>query len=157
MTFVAKEAKKLNASQNLYNIPSWWNNLFRDEQIICIGQANLASRLYAKEFTFYKISSIRYTTYQKLANSNGNTFSFIPHVCYFSYHPSIAASEARNLTAPFSTKMRGRKHSLVTSTSVSFKFVVETIRHYYCMLVKSFIWLTRVWFHPMFRSRVKYF
>ena len=37
--------------------------------------------------------------------------SIIPHVCYFSYHPSIAASEARSLTTLFSTKMRGRKHS----------------------------------------------
>ena len=44
------------------------------------------------------------------------------------------------------------------STYLSFKFLVETIRHhYYCMLVKSFIWLTRVWFHHMFRSRVEYF
>ena len=51
------------------------------------------------------------TDYQKLANSNGNTFSFIPHVCYFSYHPSIAASEARSLTTLFFTKMRGWKHS----------------------------------------------
>ena len=49
------------------------------------------------------------TDYQKLANSNGNTFSFIPHVCYFSYHPSIAASEARSLTTLFSTKMRGEE------------------------------------------------
>ena len=48
---------------------------------------------------------------QKLRNSNGNSFSFIPHVCYFSYHPSITASEAQSLTALFSTKMRGRKHS----------------------------------------------
>ena len=45
-----------------------------------------------------------------------------------------------------------------TSTYLSFKFVVETIRHhYYCMLVKSFIWLTRVWFHRMFWSRVEFF
>ena len=51
------------------------------------------------------------TIHQKLRNSNGNTFSFIPHVCYFSYHPSIAASEARSLTTLFSTKMRERKHT----------------------------------------------
>ena len=44
-------------------------------------------------------------------NSNGNTFSFILCVCYFSYPPSIAALEARNLTTLFSTKMRGRGHS----------------------------------------------
>ena len=74
-------------------------------------QADSASRLYANEFSFDKSSSIKQTIYQKLANSNGNTFSFIPHVCYFSYHPSIAASETRSLTTLFSTKMRGRKHS----------------------------------------------
>ena len=44
--------------------------------------------------------------YQKLHNSNGNTFSFIPNVSYFSYHPSIAASEAWSLTTLFSTKIR---------------------------------------------------
>ena len=33
-----------------------------------------------------------------MGNSNGNTFSFIPHVCYFSYHPWIAASKGRSLT-----------------------------------------------------------
>ena len=41
-----------------------------------------------------------------MANSNGNTFSFIPHLWYFSYHLSIAASEARSLTTLFSTEMR---------------------------------------------------
>ena len=45
--------------------------------------------------------------YQKLRNSKGNTFSFIPHVCYSSYLPWIAASEGRNLTTLFSTKMKG--------------------------------------------------
>ena len=66
---------------------------------------------YAKEFIFDKSSRIKQTIYQKLANSNGNTFNFIPHVCYFSRHPSIAASETRTLTTLFSTKMRERKHS----------------------------------------------
>ena len=42
-------------------------------------------------------------------NSNGNTFSFIPHVCYFSYHLSTAAFEGRTLTTLFSTKMRGKE------------------------------------------------
>ena len=55
------------------------------------------------------------TDYQKLANSNGNTFSFIPHVCYFSYHPSIA-SETRSLTTFFSTKMKGEEPVSRTST-----------------------------------------
>ena len=40
---------------------------------------------------------------------NGNTFSFIPHVCYFSYYLSIASSEAWSLKALFSTKMRGEE------------------------------------------------
>ena len=70
-------------------------------------QADSASRLYAMEFTFDKSSSIN--SYQKLANSNGNTFSFMPRVCYFSYHPSTAASKTRSLTTLFSTKMRGEQ------------------------------------------------
>ena len=57
-----------------------------------------SSRLYAKEFTFDKRSCIKYAIYQKLRNSNGNTFSFIPYVCCFSYHSCIAASEGRSLT-----------------------------------------------------------
>ena len=44
--------------------------------------------------------------YQKFCNSNGNTFSFIPRVCYFSHLLWIAASEGRSLTTLFSTKMR---------------------------------------------------
>ena len=59
-TFVVKEAKQtVNASQDQYNIPSWWNNLFQDKQIICLCQADSACRLYAKEFTFDKSSSIK--------------------------------------------------------------------------------------------------
>ena len=92
---------------------------------------------YAKEYNFDKSSSIKLNVYQ---NCDGNTFSFILHVCYFSYHPSIAGSEARSLTTLFSTKMRGEEAVPRTSTSLSFKFVVEIIRyHYYCMLEKSFI------------------
>ena len=45
----------------------------------------MSNRLYAKEFTFDESSLIKQTIYQKLHNSNGNTFSFIPHVYYFSY------------------------------------------------------------------------
>ena len=44
-----------------------------------------------------------------------------------------------------------------TSTYLDFKFVREIRHHYYCMLVNSFIGLTRVWFHHMFRSKVEYF
>ena len=57
-----------------------------------------STRLYAKEFSFDKSSSIKQNVYQKLHNSNGNTFSFIPHVCYFSHHPWTAASEGQSLT-----------------------------------------------------------
>ena len=35
--------------------------------------------------------------YQQLRHLNGNTFGLIPHECYFSYHPWIAASEDRGL------------------------------------------------------------
>ena len=41
---------------------------------------------------------MKQTIYQKLRNSNKNTFSSIPHVCYFSNHPWIAASEGWSLT-----------------------------------------------------------
>ena len=58
-----------------------------------------SSKLYAKEFSFDKSSNMKLIIYQKLRNLNGNTFSFIPHVYYFSYHPWIAAPEARSLTA----------------------------------------------------------
>ena len=44
-----------------------------------------------------------------MRNSNGNTFSFIPHVRHFSYFPWITTSEGRSLTTHFSTKMRGEK------------------------------------------------
>ena len=44
-----------------------------------------------------------------MANSIGNTFSFIPHVYYFSYFPSIATSETRSLTTLFSIKTRGEE------------------------------------------------
>ena len=74
-----------------------------------------------------------------MANSNGNIFSFIPRVCYFSYHPSIAAYETPSLTTPVSTKIREEKTVTRTSTHLFSKFVVETTIHHYCMLVKSFI------------------
>ena len=54
-----RSKQTVNASQDRYKIPSCWNNLFRDKQIICLRQADSASRLYAKEFTFDKSSSIK--------------------------------------------------------------------------------------------------
>ena len=76
-----------------------------------------SSRSYAKEFTFDQSSFVKLTIYQKLRNSNGNSFSFTPHVFYFSYLPWIPASEGRSLTTLFSTKMRGEEIATRTSTS----------------------------------------
>ena len=56
-----------------------------------------SSRSYSKELSFDKISSIKLTIYQKFRNSNGNTLRLIPHLCYFSYHPWIGASEGWSL------------------------------------------------------------
>ena len=39
-----------------------------------------SSRLYAKEFSFDKSSSMKQAIYQRLCNSSRNTFSFISHV-----------------------------------------------------------------------------
>ena len=72
-----------DVNQDRHNIPSWWNNLFRNEQIICLREADSASRLYGKEFTFDKSSSIKLTIYQKLAHSNGNFLgSFLMYVIF---------------------------------------------------------------------------
>ena len=68
-----------------------------------------SSRSYATEFTFGKSSSIKKTFYQKLRYLKANTSSFIPHVCYFPYHPSIAASENWSLTTLLPTQMRGEE------------------------------------------------
>ena len=46
-----------------------------------------SSRLYAKEFSCDKSSSIKQTIYQKLHNLNGNTFSFSLHVCLLFISP----------------------------------------------------------------------
>ena len=68
------------------------------------------------------------------------TSRLFTNVCYFYCHPNIATSKPRSLTTLFSTKMKGGGNTVTrTSTSLSFKFVVETIRHFYCMLVRSFI------------------
>ena len=66
-----------------------------------------SSRLYIRRNS----PLIKQIIYQKLRNSSGNTFSFSPHVCYFSYHPWIVASEGRSLITLFFCKMKGRKHS----------------------------------------------
>ena len=63
---------------------------FRDEHIICVCQADLASRLYAKESTFDKSLSIKQTIYNiKLErkyfqfNSSCMLFFLVPQYCCF--------------------------------------------------------------------------
>ena len=53
-TFIARVKQTVNASQDRYNIQSCWNNLFQDKQIICLRQADSASRFYGKEYNFDK-------------------------------------------------------------------------------------------------------
>ena len=53
------------------------------------------------ELTFDKRSCIKQTIYQKLCNLKGNTFSFIPSVCYL---PWIAGSEGWSITVLFPIK-----------------------------------------------------
>ena len=55
----------------------------------------------------------------KIAQLEPNTFSFIPHVCYFSYLPSIAASKGQSSKTLFSTKIRGKEIATRTSTFLS--------------------------------------
>ena len=81
--------------------------------LICLRQADSASRLYAKEFTFDKSLFTKQTIYQKLHNLNGNTFSFIPHVFFLSPQYCCFRSSEFN-----------REETVTrTSTSLSFKFV----------------------------------
>ena len=54
-----KSKQTVNVSQDRYKISSCWNNLFQDKQIICLCQADSASKFYAKEYNFDKSSSIK--------------------------------------------------------------------------------------------------
>ena len=65
--------------------------------------------------------------YQILCNSNGNIFSFIPHVSYFSCLPWIAASEGQSLTTLFSAKMKKQEIATRTSTSLSHSIRVPSL------------------------------
>ena len=53
--------------------------------------------------------NIKQTIYQKLRNSNGNTFSLTPPHVLFSNQVWTAASKDRMLTTLFSTKMDAAK------------------------------------------------
>ena len=128
-------------------------------------------RLYANEFSFGKNSSMKQTI-----------FSFIPHVCYFSYHPWIVVSESRSLTtqehqhpclillefqhsSPSSVKTiktEVDKRILACETlrltltfgGVTFKFVVEKIIHHcYCMLMSCFFFSSGFSFTNIHDSR----
>ena len=58
-TFVAKQANKLSIQVKIGIRFHRAEITFRDKQIICSRQADSGSRLYAKEFTFGKSSSIK--------------------------------------------------------------------------------------------------
>ena len=90
----------VTVSQDLYKIPSCWNNLFQDKQIICLRQAD-----YMRRNSLLINVSVQ-AIYQTLCNSNGNSFSLIPHVCYCLCLTWVAASEVWNLTTLFFTKMK---------------------------------------------------
>ena len=84
---------------------------FHQAKIVYFG----ISRLYAyvkqiicEGVHFWLKFKYKITIYKKFGNSNENTFSFI-HVCYFSYHIWIAASEDQILTTLFSTKIMGEE------------------------------------------------
>ena len=83
----------VKASQDRCKIPSRWNNLFQDKQIICLRQADYMQR----NSLLIKVQVLNRLFTKKIRNLNGNTFSFIPHVCYFSYHPWIVSSEDQSL------------------------------------------------------------
>ena len=155
---------------------------------------------------------VQVATYQKLSNSNGNTFSSIPHMLFLISPLNCCFRRLEFNNTLLYQKVRGRKYknrninilapfywnSIIPSLPsvkkhkkpevdkkiqtcetcskqlvprlltlnwsehfiqlVAFKFVVETIiHHYYCILVTSFIWETRVWVHRMFRSMLEYF
>ena len=75
-----------------------------------------------------KRSSMKQTIYQKLWNTNGNSFSFMLHVCYFSYHPWIAVSEGESLTTLLSTKITGAGNTAARiSKSLSNSLIVPSL------------------------------
>ena len=86
-----RSKQTVNASQEQYKIPSCLNDLLR--------QAD-----YMRRNSLLIKNTKNDHRYQKLHYSNGNIFSFILHLCYFSYLPWIAASEGRSLITLFSTK-----------------------------------------------------
>ena len=87
-------------------------------------------QIYAKEFTFDNRSCIKKTIFQKMCNSNSNTLSFIPHLCYFSYLHWAAACEGQSLTTLFPTKMRRKEITTRTSISLSYSIRVPSLLWY---------------------------
>ena len=85
LTYLCKDVRckrskqTVNGSQDRYTIPSCWNNLLRDKQIICLHQADYMRR----NWVLIKVLSMKQTIYQKLRNSNGNTFIFSSLDCCF--------------------------------------------------------------------------
>ena len=99
----------MNASQDRY----------KDSRLKCLHRADCMRR----NSLLINVQTI----YQKLRNSNGNTFSFIPHVCYFSYLSWITASKGLGLTTLFSTKMMWEEIARRTSTPVSHSIRVPSL------------------------------
>ena len=71
--------------------------------------SSILDGLYAKEFTFDKILSINRLFTRNWLTRTKILLAFIPHICYSSYQPSIAASKTWSLTTLFSTKMRAEE------------------------------------------------
>ena len=139
---VLKSKQTVNSSQDWYKIPSCIT--YFEINIICLRQPDSASRLYAKEFRLFTKNCL---TRKEIIHSSCMLF-LSPQYCCF------RRSEFNNSSLLYQNE--GAVYTVTrTSTSLSFKFIVETIiHHFYCMPEeKSFIWLPRVWFHHMFSSK----
>ena len=106
-----KKQKNFKCQSRSSKVPSCWHNLFRDKQLYKLTSSRFSKQILCEGKQFWWNLKYKIDCLPKIAQLNGITFGFIPHLCYFSYHPSIAASEVRSLITFFFTKMRGRKHS----------------------------------------------
>ena len=83
-----------------------------------------------------------------MANSNENNFSFIHVLFFLSAQNCCFRNSDFNNALLYQNEERGNTVTR-TSTYLSFKFIVETIRHhYYCMLVKSFLLINKCVISP---------
>ena len=75
-------------------------------------QVKIGIRFHRAEITYFKINGLY--GYVTMCYWKVNTFSFIPHVCYFSYLSWIVASKDQSLTTLFPTKMGGSHKNINT-------------------------------------------